>query len=98
MTTAPELTVENTWMADHSWSRPRWTVEQLVAAKRGRTISVVLPALNEEETVAGVVESIAPMLGGLVDELIVLDSGSTDAHWPTSSAQHCAISCTIAVS
>jgi glucosyl-3-phosphoglycerate synthase len=38
----------------------------------------VLPALNEEETVGSVVESIAPVLGGLVDELIVLDSGSTD--------------------
>jgi glucosyl-3-phosphoglycerate synthase len=49
-----------------------------VAAKAGRTISVVLPALNEEQTVGSVVESIAPMLGGLVDELIVLDSGSTD--------------------
>ncbi|HZA11214.1 glucosyl-3-phosphoglycerate synthase [Mycobacterium sp.] len=78
MTTAPELTVENTWMADRSWSRPNWSVDELVAAKAGRTISVVLPALNEEETVGGVVESIAPMLGGLVDQLIVLDSGSTD--------------------
>ncbi|PRC51081.1 glucosyl-3-phosphoglycerate synthase, partial [Mycobacterium sp. ITM-2017-0098] len=33
---------------------------------------------NEEETVASVVETITPLLGGLVDELIVLDSGSTD--------------------
>jgi glucosyl-3-phosphoglycerate synthase len=79
MTAAPELTAENTgWMADRSWSRPSWTVGELIAAKAGRTISVVLPALNEEETVGGVVESIAPMLGGLVDELVVLDSGSTD--------------------
>ena len=46
--------------------------------RRGRTISVVLPALNEEETVDSVVETITPLLGGLVDELIVLDSGSTD--------------------
>jgi glucosyl-3-phosphoglycerate synthase len=79
MTTAPELTAENTgWMADRSWTRPSWTVDELIAAKAGRTISVVLPALNEEETVGGVVESIAPMLDGLVDELVVLDSGSTD--------------------
>ena len=35
------------------------------------TVSVVLPALNEEETVASVVDTISPMLGGLVDELIV---------------------------
>ncbi|EHI13021.1 putative glucosyl-3-phosphoglycerate synthase [Mycolicibacterium thermoresistibile ATCC 19527] len=66
------------WLADHSWERPSWTVEELEAAKAGRTISVVLPALNEEETVGSVVGSIAPLLGGLVDELIVLDSGSTD--------------------
>src|ERR1700736_1565331 len=80
MTTAPELTdvVTDQWMAERSWSRPLWTLAELEAAKRGRTVSVVLPALNEEETVGTVVESIAPMLGGLVDELIVLDSGSTD--------------------
>ncbi|SDJ31641.1 glucosyl-3-phosphoglycerate synthase [Frankineae bacterium MT45] len=60
------------------YPKPRWSVTQLVAAKRGRTISVVLPALNEEETVANVVASVRPLLGSLVDELIVLDSGSTD--------------------
>lgn len=66
------------WLADHSWYRPEWTVPELEAAKRGRTVSVVLPALNEGPTIAAVVGTITPMLGGLVDELIVLDSGSTD--------------------
>ncbi|MFZ0834105.1 MAG: glucosyl-3-phosphoglycerate synthase [Mycobacterium sp.] len=66
------------WLAERSWSRPNWTVAELEAAKKGRTVSVVLPALNEEETVASVVQTITPMLGGLVDELVVLDSGSTD--------------------
>lgn len=69
---------DHPWLSDHSWSRPTWTIAELEAAKRGRTVSVVLPALNEEETVASVVETITPLLGGLVDELIVLDSGSTD--------------------
>jgi glucosyl-3-phosphoglycerate synthase len=83
MTATPELATDRTkpaeiWLSDNSWSRPTWTVEELVAAKKGRTISVVLPALNEEETVASVVETITPLLGGLVDEIIVLDSGSTD--------------------
>jgi len=83
MTTTPELDIENrmpgeVWLSDHSWSRPTWTVAELEAAKAGRTVSVVLPALNEEETVASVIDTISPMLGGLVDELIVLDSGSTD--------------------
>ena len=63
------------------WNRPSWTIGELVAAKAGRTISVVLPALDEEETIESVIDSISPLVrdrGGLVDELIVLDSGSTD--------------------
>lgn len=81
MTTAPGLTrgvTQDNWLAERSWTRPTWTVAELEAAKAGRTVSVVLPALNEEETVASVIDSITPMLGGLVDELVVLDSGSTD--------------------
>lgn len=65
------------WLSDRSWS-PARTVDELVAAKAGRTVSVVLPALNEEDTIASVIDSISPVLGGLVDELVVLDSGSTD--------------------
>ena len=83
MTTTPELAIETrmrteSWLSENSWNRPTWTIAELEAAKAGRTISVVLPALNEEETVASVVDTISPMLGGLIDELIVLDSGSTD--------------------
>ncbi|MCZ8377414.1 glucosyl-3-phosphoglycerate synthase [Mycobacterium sp. CPCC 205372] len=76
--TDAEAIARHRWLADHSWNRPSWTVAELEAAKAGRTVSVVLPALNEEATVASVVETITPLLGGLVDELIVLDSGSTD--------------------
>ncbi len=61
-----------------TWDRPCWTVEELIGAKAGRTIAVVLPALNEADTVGGVVDSIRPLVGGLVDDLVVLDSGSTD--------------------
>lgn len=83
MTTTPDLAITNsmrtaTWLSENSWNRPTWTIAELEAAKKGRTISVVLPALNEEETVASVIDTISPMLGGLIDELIVLDSGSTD--------------------
>jgi glucosyl-3-phosphoglycerate synthase len=69
------------WLADRNWSRRGRMVGELEEAKAGRTISVVLPALNEEATVESVIESISPLVrdsGGLVDELIVLDSGSTD--------------------
>lgn len=68
----------DTWLFDRSWTRPSWTVPELEAAKAGRTISVVLPALNEKETIGSVIDSISPLVGGLVDELIVVDSGSTD--------------------
>lgn len=68
----------DTWLGDRSWSRPSWTVAELEAAKAGRTISVVLPALDEEDTIESVIDSISPLVDGLVDELIVLDSGSTD--------------------
>ncbi|MDT5336359.1 MAG: glucosyl-3-phosphoglycerate synthase, partial [Mycobacterium sp.] len=83
MTVTPELDAADAvaghrWLTDHTWRRPTWTVAELEAAKAGRTISVVLPALNEEETVASVVGTITPLLGGLVDEIVVLDSGSTD--------------------
>lgn len=65
--------------AHRFFEEPRWSIDELVAAKAGRTVSVVLPALNEEATVGAVVATIAPLVGTLVDELIVLDSGSTDA-------------------
>jgi len=60
------------------------TIAELVKAKRGRTISVCLPALNEADTIAPIVASIvrslmAPAGPPLVDELIVLDDGSIDA-------------------
>jgi glucosyl-3-phosphoglycerate synthase len=61
-----------------------WPHDQLLAAKQrlGVTISVVIPARNEQRTVAAVVSAIARALVEdvpLVDELIVMDSDSTDA-------------------
>ncbi|HEX2132521.1 MAG TPA: glucosyl-3-phosphoglycerate synthase [Actinophytocola sp.] len=66
------------WFASRTWQSVEWTVADLVAAKGARTVSVVLPALDEEATVGGVVASIRPLLGTLVDELVVVDSGSGD--------------------
>jgi glucosyl-3-phosphoglycerate synthase len=67
-----------TWFAERTWQSPSWTVEDLVRAKGSRTVSVVLPALDEEATVADVIASVRPLVGTLVDELVVVDSGSTD--------------------
>ncbi|MGH3912119.1 MAG: glucosyl-3-phosphoglycerate synthase [Pseudonocardiaceae bacterium] len=66
------------WLGEATAQSVPWTVVALMAAKRGRTISVVLPALNEERTVGAVVAELRPLVGELVDELVVMDSGSTD--------------------
>lgn len=57
-------------------------IGELIDAKAGRSVSVVLPALNEQATVGAIVGAIVPLTTGqrpLVDELVVIDSGSTDA-------------------
>ncbi|MBA3907399.1 MAG: glucosyl-3-phosphoglycerate synthase [Pseudonocardiales bacterium] len=73
------------WFARRTWQEPAWTISELVAAKRGRRVSVVLPALDEEATVGAIVAAIVPLTRSsaegaapLVDELVVMDSGSTD--------------------
>jgi glucosyl-3-phosphoglycerate synthase len=58
------------------------TPEVLVAAKRGRTISLCIPCRNEAATVGPIVSAAKAALidrCGLLDELIVLDDRSTDA-------------------
>jgi glucosyl-3-phosphoglycerate synthase len=67
------------WFERRTWQNPAWTLDEILAAKGDRTVSVVLPALDEEETVGEVVASVRPLLGSIVDELIVVDSGSADA-------------------
>ncbi|MFI5806497.1 glucosyl-3-phosphoglycerate synthase [Streptomyces sp. NPDC051561] len=72
------------WLAARSWTAADRPLERLLAAKaaRGTTVSVVLPALDEEATVGAIVAAIRRDLMGqaapLVDELVVIDSGSTD--------------------
>lgn len=66
------------WFAERTWQSPSWTIADLLRAKGSRTVSVVLPALDEEATVGGVVRAVLPFVGSLVDECVVMDSGSTD--------------------
>ena len=56
-----------------------WTRERLEAIKDDSTLAVVIPALNEEGTIGQVVSAIAAELGELVDELVVMDSLSSDS-------------------
>ncbi|AXI78213.1 glucosyl-3-phosphoglycerate synthase [Peterkaempfera bronchialis] len=73
------------WLRRRSWSAADRPLRTLCAAKEAAgaagTISVVLPALDEESTVGGIVSVIRRELMErvpLVDELVVLDSGSGD--------------------
>lgn len=72
------------WLKHRSWSADDRPLDRLLAAKRATTttVSVVLPALNEEATVGEIAGAIRRELMSeavpLVDELVVLDSGSTD--------------------
>jgi glucosyl-3-phosphoglycerate synthase len=74
------------WFARRTWQPASWDAAELAGAKAARTVSVVLPALNEEATVGHVVAAVrqlttppAPGLPPLVDEIVVVDGGSTDA-------------------
>ncbi|MER7683543.1 glucosyl-3-phosphoglycerate synthase [Streptomyces sp. NPDC097610] len=71
------------WLSNRSWSVTDRPLHGLMSAKRatGSSVSVVLPALNEEETVGEIVAVIRHDLMQqvpLVDEIVVVDSGSTD--------------------
>ncbi|QIQ04178.1 glucosyl-3-phosphoglycerate synthase [Streptomyces liangshanensis] len=72
------------WLTRRSWSVADRSLDRLLAAKtaRGTTVSVVLPALDEESTVGAIVSVVRRELmerAPLVDELVVIDSGSSDA-------------------
>jgi len=74
------------WLRRRSWSAGERPLDLLLAAKKAAggagTVSVVLPALDEEATVGAIVSAVRGTLMTpevpLVDELVVIDSGSTD--------------------
>lgn len=71
------------WLTRRSWSVADRPLSALLDAKRasGASVSVVLPALDEEGTVGEIVAEIRRELvekAALVDELVVIDSGSED--------------------
>ena len=71
------------WLTRRTYRACNFSAPDLLEAKQrsGSTVSVVLPALDEERTVGAIVEVIRhAFVDGvpLVDELVVIDSGSTD--------------------
>jgi glucosyl-3-phosphoglycerate synthase len=70
-----------TWLRDRMSSSADWPADTLLAAKGETTVSVVLPARDERETVGGIVAAIRrDLMEGvpLVDEVLVVDSCSVD--------------------
>ncbi|GAB3970972.1 glucosyl-3-phosphoglycerate synthase [Actinoallomurus acanthiterrae] len=69
------------WLRNRMSSTADWPVDRLLAAKGRTTVSVVLPARNERETVGEIVAAIRRDLverAPLVDEILVIDSRSVD--------------------
>ncbi|MGH2746823.1 MAG: glucosyl-3-phosphoglycerate synthase [Actinomycetota bacterium] len=72
------------WLDHRTFGPLRVSPERIARAKaaRGLTVTVCLPALDEERTVGTICRQISERLmggSGLVDELLVIDSGSRDA-------------------
>lgn len=70
-------------MGRPAYAASAWTVEALLERKVGHTVSVVIPARDEEATLGAVVERIILDFlradgSSLVDEVVVIDSDSTD--------------------
>lgn len=75
---------------DHSLAEPvrehmlaEFSLEAIQAAKGTSTVSLCIPARNEEATIGQIVSSISDRFGHLdppiIDEIIVMDDSSTDA-------------------
>ncbi|WP_340138154.1 glucosyl-3-phosphoglycerate synthase [Enterococcus hirae] len=69
------------WYARRTSRAADWPLVVQEAHKADTRVSVVLPPLNEEATVGSVVAMVVELAErtGLVDEVVVMDSGSTDA-------------------
>ncbi len=71
-----------TWLASHTSAMADWQTDDLRRQPGRPSIAVILPALNEAATVGTIVTAIREAHsgpGGLVSEVVVIDSGSTDA-------------------
>jgi glucosyl-3-phosphoglycerate synthase len=68
------------WFAQRTSLASDYSVGQLVRLKGSHRVSVVLPALDEEPTVGKIVAGVRNLADrtGLVDEVLVIDSGSAD--------------------
>ncbi|MFN2525414.1 MAG: glucosyl-3-phosphoglycerate synthase [Actinomycetota bacterium] len=71
------------WFGSATLQGEGWALEDVIRAKRnqGLRLSICLPALNEASTVGSICRTIRQKFmetAGLIDELVVIDSGSRD--------------------
>jgi glucosyl-3-phosphoglycerate synthase len=74
--------VVEAWTTYRTMNVAQWTARELASAKKGARVSVVIPARNEEATIGAIVATVRKSLMEavpLVDEILVVDSRSTDA-------------------
>jgi hypothetical protein len=80
----PLAVVVDKWFAENTYhTREFMDLERLIQLKedQGVSISLALPALNEEETVGNVINTVKTALMDqipLLDEMVLIDSGSQD--------------------
>ncbi len=70
-----------TWFERNTHHWDAWALDDLLAAKGGQRVSLVVPARNEAATVGDVVGRVREALVdtvALLDEVVVIDSDSTD--------------------
>lgn len=88
--------MSDTWFEDRTYRHTDWTPGRLLDLKRrrGLTVSLVVPARNEEATVGGIVSRVREALVErvpLLDEVVVMDSDSTDATGRAAAAAGAAV-------
>ncbi|MBB6121317.1 glucosyl-3-phosphoglycerate synthase [Nocardiopsis algeriensis] len=75
--------MDDNWFERRTYRSDDWPLERLLELKRrrGTSVSLVIPAKNEAETVGGIVSRVLAELVEkvpLLDEVVVIDSDSTD--------------------
>ncbi|WP_459973457.1 glucosyl-3-phosphoglycerate synthase [Nocardioides pyridinolyticus] len=76
------------WLRTHTHHWNDWSLDDLLALKGDTRISLVVPARNEAATVGDVVSRVREALmetASLLDEIVVIDSDSTDATYDVAS-------------
>lgn len=64
----------DTWYQPFTYDESFFSERYILTHKKNNSIAVIIPTLNEDETIGNILEHIPEW----VDELVVIDSGSTD--------------------